>query len=39
MLPPSLAQRFRRKSIGLALRRPVKEGNKLIYDGAPIRAT
>jgi hypothetical protein len=31
------AQRLCRKSIGLALRRPVEEGDKLIDDGAPIR--
>ena len=33
----SLAQRLCRKSIGLALRWPVEEGDKLINDGAPIR--
>jgi hypothetical protein len=33
----SLAQRLCRKPLGLSLRWPVKEGDKLIYDGAPIR--
>ena len=32
-----LAQRLCRKSLGLTLRRPVEEGDKLINDGAPIR--
>jgi len=32
-----VAQRLCRKSIGLALRRPVEEGDQLIDDGAPIR--
>jgi len=33
----SLAQRFCRKSLCFALRRPVEEGDQIIDDGAPIR--
>jgi hypothetical protein len=33
----SRAQRLCRKSLGLTLRRPVEEGDKLIDEGAPIR--
>ena len=32
-----VAQRLCRKSLRLALRRPVKEGDKIVDDGAPIR--
>jgi hypothetical protein len=32
-----VAQRLCRKSLRLSLRRPVKEGDKLVDDSAPIR--